>query len=155
MKFIQLTQNKYAIVEDEDYEYLNQWKWYYHNGYAIRNVYRNRKLIKCIRMHRLIMNTPDDMEVDHINGNRSDNRKANLRNCTHAQNTRNAKPQARSKSGFKGVSWNKKNKKWIVVARRNVYLGSFRDSRDAALVYDAWARKHYDEYAKLNFNELN
>lgn len=75
----------YALVDDENFEWLNQWKWshlksYDYTGYVVKR--KNGFIL----MHRLIMDTPKGMEVDHINGNSLDNRKENLRNCTHQQN---------------------------------------------------------------------
>ena len=75
MKKIKLTQGKYAIVDDEDFAYLNQWRWYYHNNYA---VHTNKNKSR-IYMHRFILNTPKKMFSDHINGNGLDNRRSNLR----------------------------------------------------------------------------
>jgi len=93
VKEIKLTQGQVTIVDDEDFEELNQYKWTAHNAtkkdksdyfYAIRCV--NKKMI---RMHRVLMNPPDDMQIDHINRNPLDNRKENLRICTHSVNQRN------------------------------------------------------------------
>ena len=86
MRRIELTQNKFALVDNEDYERLNGIKWYYSNGYAVHSLYKNGKFSGRLWMHRLIMNTPTGMEVDHKNGNGIDNRKSNLRNCNHFQN---------------------------------------------------------------------
>lgn len=87
MKKILLNNNNYAIVDDEDFEFLNKFNWHKsETGYAVRCEKR-----KTIRMHRLIVNCPDDMLVDHINGNRLDNRKQNLRICTFNENIRNRK----------------------------------------------------------------
>ncbi len=110
MKEIQLSQGKIAVVDDEDYEYINQWKWsYLSSGYAVRSLW---SLLgsKTILMHRIIANTPIGMDTDHINGNRLDNRKSNLRVCTHAENTRNIPMHKDNKIGYKGVQ--KHGKSW-------------------------------------------
>jgi hypothetical protein len=151
-KEIKLTQGKLALVDDEDFEWLNQWKWYYHDGYALRmSLGSNRK---SIRMHRIIMNTPDNMEPDHINGNTLDNRKYNLRNCTHAENLCNSKIQINNASGYKGVSWNKQRKKWSVKIVKNqihIFLGLYISKEDAINVYNKKAKELFGEYAKLNY----
>ena len=82
MKKIKLTQNKYTLVDDEDFDYLNQFNWCAHkekyNFYAVRT---DNKLKKCIRIHRVIMNCPDSKFIDHKDGNGLNNQKENLRLC--------------------------------------------------------------------------
>src|ERR1044071_1696611 len=84
MKLIPLTQSKFALVDDSDFERIRQYKWYYNDGYAI--TYHKGKRI---RMHRLIMNAPDGVDVDHRDTNKLNNQKSNLRLCTTTQNNRN------------------------------------------------------------------
>src|SRR4030065_939634 len=106
MKEIKLTKGKVAIVDDEDYDWLMQWKWRINSiGYAMRTVKKNGKARK-IFMHRVILNTPSDMCSDHANHNRLDNRRCNLRICTKQQNQANAPAPKNNRSGGKGVSWN-------------------------------------------------
>jgi len=92
MKEIKLTQGKSAQVDNEDFEYLDQFKWQAHwdgyNWYAVRTVYNPKRLII---MHRVIMKTPDNLEVDHVNHNGLDCQKNNMRNCTHGENMMNSK----------------------------------------------------------------
>ena len=91
MKEIYLTQGKTAIVDDDDFDHLNQFKWFYHNGYAVRHGCRKgAKRDTQIRMHREILNNPQGI-VDHINGNRSDNRKSNLRISDKTRNMANSR----------------------------------------------------------------
>lgn len=98
MKQIPLTQGQFALVDDEDFDFLMQWRWYYsksncdNTGYAVR--YENGK---GIRMHRVVMNTPANLVVDHINHNGIDNQKHNLRNCTNTENAHNLRHDKRSK----------------------------------------------------------
>ena len=100
-KRILLTKNKVAIVDDEDYEWLNQWKWKYHkDNYGYRTVKYN----KSIFMHRIINKTPDGLFTDHINREGLDNRKCNLRTVTRNQNIFNSKPRKNNTSGYKGVT---------------------------------------------------
>jgi hypothetical protein len=148
MKNIPLTQRKFAIVDDEDYEWLVQWKWLYTSGgYAARRT-------KKIYMHREIMHTPSGMYTDHINGNKLDNRKCNLRICTNTENTRNQKMHKNNNSGYKGISWSQRNKKWGVSVweeNKHNWLGYFSSPVEAAKVYDKKAAELFGEFAKLNF----
>jgi hypothetical protein len=156
MKEIQLTQGKVALVDDEDYEWLNQWKWYCAKGYACRGGKRDGKAIQ-VYMHREIIKTPDGMYTDHINLNRSDNRKINLRTCTLTQNICNRNLQCNNTSGYRGVAWHKANKKWVAVIavnRNKIYLGSFFDAKEAAIVYNKAAIKYFGEFACTNDNVI-
>lgn len=155
-KEIPLTQGKVALVDAEDFEYLNQWKWCaYYSGYtwyAMKKI-RIAKKEKDLKMHRLIVNPPDNMEVDHINGSGLDNRKENLRICTHSQNHMNSRRQSNNTSGYKGVCFYKRVKKWIAYIKYNkkrVHLGYFNAREDAALAYNEAARKYHGEFARLN-----
>jgi hypothetical protein len=156
MKMIPLTQGKSAIVDDQDYEYLSQFKWHYHyNGYAIRQTSRRLPIKRTtVSMHREIMNPPDDMEIDHVNGNKLDNRRCNLRVCTSAENKYNRGVYFNNTSGMKGVTFNKKEKKYKVSIRignnKRLHLGYFIDLREAALAYNKAAKKYHGEFAKLN-----
>jgi len=106
-------------------------------------------------MHRIIINAPEDMFVDHINHNGLDNRKANLRLATPADNARYARyPKINTSSKYRGVWYNKQRKKWratIVVNRKRKHLGYFKDERQAAHAYDESAKKYYKDFAILNF----
>ena len=149
-KQIPLTQSKFAIVDDEDFEYLNQWKWYVHkNG---NNFYAVRGFPKRIQMHRVVMNTSDGIEVDHIDGNGLNNTRSNLRNCTHVQNMQNRKKNSDNTSGYKGVDWH--NEKWraqITINKKIVFLGYFSSIEDAAHAYDTAAKEGHGNFAKTNF----
>ena len=151
-KSITLTQGKSVLVDDEDFEKLNQHKWYYHQGYAFRKA-GPRIFQVSIFMHREIMQTPDGMETDHINGDSLDNRRENLRICTHAENLRNRKMNSGNKSGYKGVYWFSQRGKWraaITLNGKNVHLGLFTDPADAAKAYDKAAQEHFGEFARTN-----
>src|SRR3990167_164487 len=111
MKKIKLTQNKYALVDDEDFKELNQSKWLCDSsGYAGRDV-GGRKNKKRILMHRLLNNTPKGFHTDHINRDKLDNRKENLRTTTCSQNILNSKLSKKNTSGHKGVEWYKN--RWV------------------------------------------
>lgn len=158
MKEIFLNKEKVVLVDDDDYEYLNQWKWNYTSGYAKRKQHipssrKNQKSIN-IYMHRLINNTPEGFHTDHINGNKLDNRKENLRTVTSRQNQGNRfKTKPITSSKYKGVWWDKRSKKWcasICINYRNKYLGSYKSEIDAAKIYNDEAIKVFGKYAKIN-----
>jgi hypothetical protein len=106
-------------------------------------------------MHRCIIKVPPGMVIDHINHNGLDNRKANLRIATHAQNSRNTKKQRpKTASQYKGVPWNSTLKKWraqITLNGKRISLGCFEDEIQAAKAYDNAARKYHGAFAALNF----
>lgn len=154
MKEIILKQGQSTLVDDEDYEFLSQWEWSLSTwGYASRH-----KAGRVIFMHRVIMNTPKDMFTDHINRNKLDNQRKNLRICTKSQNNSNSKMRSTNKSGYKGVSWDKKSRRWRAQIRREgktTTIGWFDYPADAARVYDSAALEIYGEFAHLNFPNLD
>lgn len=154
-KIIKLTKNKETLINDEDYTYLSQFKWQLSSeGYAQRVTSRKLGKRKSIQMHREIMNCSTGKEIDHINGNRLDNRKENLRICTSQQNQFNLKRRINNTSGYKGVSWHKKDKKWrarIKADNKYIFLGNFDSKNKAAKAYDTAAKQYFGEYARLNY----
>jgi hypothetical protein len=156
MKEIELTQGKVAIVDDDDYEWLNQWKWHFHNGYAVRTECEKRKF-KTISMHAQILGWSFGVDVDHLDLNKLNNTRSNLRKCTHSQNQHNRSKYANNISGYKGVFWHKHEKKWQAAIKANgkiIYLGYYADAQDAARAYDAAALKYHGEFARLNFQDV-
>lgn len=161
VKYIKLSQGKEAIVDDEEYDKLNKYKWYYSHGYAVRNVRVDENKRKSVRMHRVIADTPKDKFTDHINGNKLDNRKSNLRNVNNAQNTKNAEKRASATSKYKGVFYFKRRNdvhgKWAARIQndgKSIRLGYFDSEISAALAYNDAAIKYHKEYARLNKLEL-
>jgi len=157
---IPLTQRKYAIVDTDDYWPLSKHKWYAakmgKTFYAARVVRKKDGKQHQIFMHRQILKFPHDMFVDHINRNGLDNRKANLRPATAAQNVRNrTKSNSRSfSSKYKGVTWHRERKLWQAQIRFNskpIFLGSFGDEVHAAKAYDLAAKKYHGQFASPNF----
>jgi hypothetical protein len=163
MKEIPLTQNKVAIVDDEDYERLSRYKWYANsnacgNCYARRNIYIGEKRT-ALKMHREIlrMGHRDGFLVDHINRNGLDNRKENIRVTTKNINGHNCKLYKNNFSRFRGVSWYKPNKKWgasIRVLGKKIFCGLYLNPQEAAAAYDVAAVKYYGDAAILNFPKL-
>lgn len=161
MKEIQLTRGYVTQVDDEDYEWLNQWKW--KSSVSGKSVYANRARkcpgrykYKSVSIQSVIMETQETDEIDHKDGNGLNNQKINLRICTHQENSCNRKLFSSSTSGFKGVSWNKRYRKWRVSISKNGrsrYLGQYNCLVKAAKVYDDRARLLFGEYACLNFPE--
>lgn len=155
MKKIKLTQGKVALVDDEDFEYLNQWKWSANKNkntfYAQRHKVIEGKN-KYIKMHRLIMNTPDNIEVDHIDHNGLNCQRHNMRNCTRSQNSMNKSPYGKSK--YLGVYFiGKTIIAGITINKKLIYLGSYKSEEDAALAYDIAAKKYHGEFANFNLNQ--
>ncbi len=150
---IPITQGKFVLIDDQDYEIVSKYKWYFDLGkYASANspmVHGKRG--RTIRMHRLVMNAPEGMEIDHINGDGLDNRKSNLRCCTHAENIHNAKMRKDNTSGYFGVKRNGKN--WCAVIHINmkkINLGTYKTKEEAAVAYNEAAYKYHGDFAKLN-----
>jgi len=154
-KLIPLTQDKFAIVDADDYDRLCKYKWY--AAKKRRNYYAKRRCPHgIVAMHRVILNAPRGLVVDHINHNGLDNRKENLRLCTVAQNCRNARPCTRPNqwSKYKGVTFHKRRKHFMAAIRYNrkkYFLGYFKNQIDAAKAYDKKARELFGEFAYLNF----
>lgn len=154
MREISLTQGKVALVDDEDYEWLSAYKWCYTSpiGYAVTKVRTPEKQVSML-MHRLIMNAPTNLVTDHINHNKLDNRRENLRLCTRQENNRNMPMRSNNTSGYKGVYWHKARSKWQANIRHlgeEVYLGVFEDKHEAALAYNEKAAELFGEFASLN-----
>jgi len=152
IKHIPLTQGEYALVDDVDYEELSKHKWHFTRGYAVRDNTVNGHHTT-MRMHRQILRASPGDQTDHINRNKLDNRRCNLRLCTNWQNMCNRKKMSNNKSGFKGVTWNKKDKKWgahIRANKRYVWLGYFTDKEEAARKYNEAAIYLHGDYAVLN-----
>jgi hypothetical protein len=131
MPNIQLDKGFVTIVDDDDFEWLSRFRWRAHKPsgkkpgpfYALTGY-------KGIAMHRMITNCPKGLMVDHINRNSLDNRKSNLRICTHRENVMNKKPllTKRCKSKYLGVDWNRSGKKWVArigFDKKKVHLGTF------------------------------
>ena len=153
---------KYAKVDPVDYKRLRKHKYIAKKGrscFYAQIVESNIKTGKemPMHMHQEILKVPNGMVVDHINNDGMDNRSANLRAATKAQNSRNRKKSCKSfTSKYKGVSWHKKSRKWeasITFEYKRIHLGILKNEIDAAKAYDAAAKKYHGEFASLNFPE--
>lgn len=157
MKEIILSQDKVALVDDEDYDYLHQFKWRYNRGYVERRFTENKKQ-KRKYMHREIMELKYNRKlksnelVDHKNTITLDNQKNNLRLCNKAQNGMNRDLQKNNTSGYSGVCCNKNNKfiAYIKYNSNRKHIGTYETKEEAAYNYNIAAIKYHGEFANLN-----
>jgi hypothetical protein len=159
MKLIPLTQGYYATVDDWNFEWLNQFKWYAHKDSRSAHFYARRTVAgpngqSWQYMHRVIMGDPAGMEVDHKDHDATlDNREENLRVATHSKNQQNRGPQKNNTSGFKGVTFSKPTGKYagsIGFNKKYVHLGYFNTAVEAAAVYNWAAKRLHGECAYQN-----
>lgn len=156
MRKIPLTQNKFALVDDEDFIRINKIKWHYAEyakgrGYAKAN--NKGKKPTLLRMHRFILGLNGKEKVDHINRNPLDNRRKNLRIVTQSQNMMNSGLRTNNKSGYKGVCFVKREKKWLATTWKDgkqIYIGIFDNPREAAKSYNEKVVELHGLYAVLN-----
>lgn len=166
MKKIELSgkvgKGKFVLVDDENFDYLNQFRWHYDNGYAHRKEYlkgKNGKFdaskYRNIYMQYLIVDCPKDKTIDHKNFNGLDNRESNLRIGSWGQNMQNRRT-AKGNIGLKGVCFSadgKRRKRWaasIAINKKITHLGRFLTKEEAALAYNQAAKQHFGEFAYFN-----
>lgn len=157
MKVIELTRGYAAIVDDEDFDYLAQWRWTSDVGkhaiYAVRKETLDNGTTRKVLMHRVIINAPDDLQVDHKNGDGIDNRRCNLRLATLSQNRQNAKLRKDNCVGSKGVHFDKQHRKYrarIQANNKRIEIGLFRTVEEARKAYEQSAKQYHGEFARLN-----
>lgn len=157
MKYIKLTRGEFAMVDDEDFERVNQHRWWCWSYKKCAKKYAVTRMKGCgirISMHRFVL--PHDLpQTDHENGNGLDNQKRNLRPCDRIRNGRNRNIQNHS-SKFKGVSFLKRTKKWLAYIRVNkrlIRLGNFKNEIDAGMAYDKAALKYFGEFSRTNHSQ--
>lgn len=155
MKFLKIANSdKRAIVDDEDYPILNRYSWSLdHKGYVKTSAFGTT-----VKLHRMILNAPKDSQVDHVDRDKLDNRKKNLRLCDNAFNQANTKKREfvngkPTSSKYKGVKRSTNNKKWVASLNHlgnRYHLGTFEKEEDAALAYNKKAEEVWGEFAYLN-----
>lgn len=164
MKIIFTEEGGKIYVDDTDYNYLNNlYRWKISkDGYAISNArYKKMGLFSGMTIHKIIKHPTKSgryINVDHIDGNKLNNTRGNLRVCTHEENMRNRKVQemyAKKKkvSKYKGVTWNKGKKVWearISIEKKYLYLGSFSNELAAANCYNYWSDYYYKDFSRPN-----
>lgn len=161
MKQIKLTQGQFALVDDEDYDFINSFKWYAHKAkrkyrdvyYAWRNS-TNEKGRTTVQMHSIIIGeVPTGMDIDHVDGNGLNNQRINLRFATRSQNGGNQLSWGKT-SKFKGVCFHKRDKIYVAQIRKDnkhMHIGYFENEIDAAKAYDKRALELNGEFARINF----
>lgn len=154
---IKLTQGFYAIVDNSDFDWLNSFKWCYIQGYARKRI---PGMNRTIGMHELITHKPKGKEVDHINGDKLDNRRCNLRVCSKSENMINVSVHRDNLSGYKGVTFRKKLYELTGIKHymarvsykgKQFHVGSFKNPIHAAMARDICAKDNLGEYVNLNF----
>jgi hypothetical protein len=145
-----------ALVDDDDYDDLNRWRWYRHpRGYAYRQT-KIKGVRATVYMHRIILAAPKGIGVDHIDGDTANNQRSNLRLATQSQNMANGGARKNGSSRYKGVCRRTGETKWTAAIRkdgRSYQIGMFADEVDAARAYDAAAREMFGEFARVNFRD--
>lgn len=163
MREIKLTQGYVAIVDDEDFDRVNGYAWFFsvskkasrnnkQIGYAKRNLFSGGKYTTEY-LHRFIMNPGKGLHVDHINGDKLDCRRSNMRVCTQTENNRNTSAQRNSTSKYRGVCWDNGRKMWLAQIKtggKNKYLGHFENEKDAAIAYNEYSRCVFGEFSSSN-----
>lgn len=160
MAEIRLPGGKVAVVDDEDYEVLSRFRWSSDGRYAGRKGLYSEGVLKgrSILMHRQILGLLDSgytVQVDHINCNKLDNRRLNLRVCNRSQNMANSRVRKESKTGYKGVVFRGRglSKPWVAsisLGDRTKHLGYYSSKEEAALAYNVAALKYRGSFARLN-----
>lgn len=156
MKKIELTKGKIALVDDEDFEYLNQYSWHAvlkrNDKYAARARIKINNKYKMFFMHRIILEISSNLTIDHINGNPLDNRKENLRIATNQENQRNREVPIHNKLKIKGVSLaGKYKRKFLALIKVNkvrINLGRYNVLGDADSAYRIAEKKYFGEFVR-------
>lgn len=159
MKIIYTRKGEEIFVDDEDYDELSEYTWRVNKyNYAVRTTTKKegKRPQTLVLMHRQIMNAPKGMVVDHIDHNKLNNQKNNLRICTDQENAWNRKVRKGNVSGVQGVRWDKKRERWgasISVAYNEIYLGSFTNVEDAAKARKEAEIEYYGEFRCKSIDE--
>lgn len=150
---VPLTQGKFALIDGKDAELVMRYKWHVtSSGYAGHNIALSKSKWLYLKMHRILTSCPEGFQVDHINGDRLDNRRANLRICRQYQNVYNQRVRKNNTSGYKGVVWHKLHKKWSASIQKDgikYFLGLFIDKEKAHKAYKNKASELFGEYCRV------
>jgi hypothetical protein len=141
------------LVDPEDEWLLRDFSVYFHKGDKYVRIYSKETGKRYL--HRVITGATKGMDVDHINGDRLDNRRSNLRVCSRSENMKNARKRSRCSSKYKGVTWVKSKKRWraqitMVECKGSKHIGYFKSEIDAARAYNEAAKEYFGEFAKIN-----
>lgn len=154
MRIILLNKNLSALVDDEDFEWLSEYRWYAVEYSRVKNrFYAKMSSRRKTLMHRLLLNAPRELEVDHMNGNTLDNRKSNLRLATRSENARNCLVRIDSKARFKGVEYRQDKGKYSAYYTLNGekhHIGYFDDALSASEAH----KKSFSEALGLPYEEI-
>lgn len=157
MTELHTSKGQVIFVSPGDHQWLGKWKWkLLHNGYVGRQIYvgggRKNKKVRIIRMHHLIMPKINGLDIDHINGNRADNRRENLRYCTRAENLWNSRKNPVGASGYRGVyEYHPGRFQCHIMANgRRIVRNGFSSAEDAAAARDLLAVQLHGDFAVLN-----
>jgi hypothetical protein len=153
MRKIHINDHVEALVSDGDFDRLSKMKWHLAHGYAVHGIYTHGIGSRQKAMHHYVLPQKPGFVTDHIDRNPLNNQRENLRYATFAQNSRNSFRQRNNSSGFKGVSWLERDKRWTVwihIDGQNRYLGSFQDKYEAAYAYNRRAIEVYGDFSWLN-----
>ena len=157
MKRIPLTQGKFALIDDEDFNLVSQYKWCAskngHTCYAYTTIQKPSGKHTSLTMHRLLLKPADGLRADHKDGDGLNNQRYNLRPCTHRENLRNQRAQKGGSSQYKGVYWHKRDNKWraqIQINGKVQSLGNYIDEKEAAKAYNKVAVKYFGDFARIN-----
>ena len=150
--------NLYAVIDNEDYDLIKDYRWSPElNGRTFRTQAWDKYCGKNVRMHRLIVKCPENMEIDHIDHDPLNNRKSNLRIVTHAQNSKNCSPRIINMySKYKGVTYLKsgqRKKRWMARIRtdyKEIFLGYFDTEKEAMDIYDKASGKYHGKHGLGN-----
>jgi len=159
---IYLDEGLWTIVDVADYYRFSCFKWYIDGRdgrfYAVRGKRIGKDNAEKVRLHREIMEPPEELLVDHLNLNGLDNRRSNLRLATYGENSQNMRKRKGASSRYIGVNFDKRPGNWrarIMYEGKAKWLGNFDSEEEAGKAYDEAAKKYYGEFARLNFPENN
>lgn len=158
-KSVQLSNGDFFVIDERDFEYVSQFQWYFNGTVIHRNIYYS-DFVEHVYLGRELLERMGfnlyEKEHDHIDKDPHNNRRENLRVATHQENNTNKNKQSNNMSGYKGVSWENRSRKWASNIYKNgikYFIGYYKDKEEAARAYDHFAKLLHGEFACLNFPE--